>query len=86
MLNNGNWNSFQVIPEDWVKLITSVVTPVGEMNVAWCREGDYAYGYFWWICKEYSNPDLEGAYLATGAYGQYILAVPKLNMVIAHKT
>jgi CubicO group peptidase (beta-lactamase class C family) len=86
MLNKGNWNGVQVIPKDWVNLITSVVTPINEMNTSWCKEGDYAYGYLWWIWEKYKNPNLEGAYLATGAYGQYILVVPKLNMVIAHKT
>ena len=86
MLNNGNWNGKQVIPEDWVKLTTSIVTPVNEMNPSRHKEGNYAYGYMWWIWVKYKNPYLEGAYLATGAYGQYILIIPKLNMVIVHKT
>jgi len=86
MLNNGNWKGKQIIPKDWVKLTTSVITPIDEMNTSWCREGNYAYGYLWWIWKKYHNPHLDGAYLATGAYGQYILVIPKLNMVIAHKT
>lgn len=86
MLDNGNWNGKQVIPKDWVKLTTSVITPINEMNPSWHREGNYAYGYMWWIWKKYDNPNLEGAYLATGAYGQYILMIPKLKMVIAHKT
>lgn len=86
MLNKGSWNGEQVIPEDWIKLTTSVITPINEMNPSWYREGNYAYGYMWWIWKKYKNPYLEGAYIATGAYGQYILVIPKLNMVIAHKT
>ena len=28
----------------------------------------------------------EGAYDAQGAYGQYIIVMPKLDLVIAHKT
>ena len=28
----------------------------------------------------------EGAYAAQGAYGQYIIVMPKLDLVIAHKT
>ncbi|GAB7089504.1 serine hydrolase domain-containing protein [Marinifilum fragile] len=86
MLNMGNWDGEQIIPKDWIKLITSVTTSTDEMNSYWCKEGNYAYGYMWWIWEKYNNPDLEGAYLATGAYGQYILVIPKLNMVIAHKT
>jgi len=86
ILNMGNWNGEQVIPKDWVQLTTSIVTPTNKMNSYWCKNGNYAYGYMWWIWEKYTNPDLEGAYLATGAYGQYILVIPKLNMVIAHKT
>lgn len=86
MLNNGNWNGEQLIPEDWIRTITSVVTPINEMNPSWYRRGNYAYGYMWWIWKKYKDPNLEGSYLATGAYGQYLVIIPKLNMVIVHKT
>ncbi len=85
MLNKGNWRGHQIIPEDWVKLSTSIVTPTTEINPAFKRDWNLAYGYMWWIWKS-ENKIFDGAYYASGAYGQYILVIPKLNMVIAHKT
>lgn len=85
MLNNGNWNGVQIIPKEWVILTTSIVTHIEQMNPSYLREGHYAYGYMWWIWQS-DNEYLNNAYLAAGAYGQYIVILPKLNMVIAHKT
>ncbi len=87
MLREGNWDGIQVISREWVTKITSVSTPREEMNPAVERNGRFSYGYMWWI---YDNPLLskayEGAYIAQGSYGQFILVVPKLDLVIAHKT
>ncbi len=39
------------------------------------------------VLKDFNgNPDFEGAYSATGYGGQFITIIPKLEMVIAHKT
>ena len=85
MLNNGNWNGKQIIPDDWVKQSTSIVTPTSQMNPEKLRDWNLAYGYMWWIWQ--SDDELfEGAYYSTGHYGQFLLIIPKLNMVIAHKT
>jgi CubicO group peptidase (beta-lactamase class C family) len=41
----------------------------------------------WWLVDNFKHhPDFEGAYSATGYGGQFITIIPKLNMVIAHKT
>ena len=85
MLNNGNWDGVQVIPDEWVKLSTSTITPTSQFNPAFKREWKLAYGYLWWIWND-DNKIFEGAYYAAGAYGQYLLIIPKLNMVISHKT
>jgi len=85
MLNNGNWDGVQVIPDEWVKLSTSTITPTSQFNPAFKREWKLAYGYLWWIWND-DNKIFEGAYYASGAYGQYLLIIPKLNMVISHKT
>jgi CubicO group peptidase (beta-lactamase class C family) len=53
MLNIGNWNGKQVIPESWIKLSTSVVTPPKQINPSELRDGDFGFGYMWWIwCSE----------------------------------
>ncbi len=87
MLNDGKWNGKQIISEDWANKIRSLVTPVEEMNPTRMRDGDFGYGYMWWIWDGDKHlPDYEGAYTARGAWGQYITVIPKHNMVVAHKT
>jgi CubicO group peptidase (beta-lactamase class C family) len=85
MLNDGDWNGVQVIPDEWVKLSTSTITPTSQFNPEFKRDWNLAYGYLWWIWND-DNKIFEGAYYAAGAYGQYLLIIPKLNMVISHKT
>jgi CubicO group peptidase (beta-lactamase class C family) len=87
MLRDGGWAGTQVIPRDWVRKITSVVTPVGQMNPTRRRRGPFGYGYLWWV---WDGPAAAGAYAgaytAMGLYGQFITVLPALDMVIAHKT
>ncbi|CAM1342847.1 serine hydrolase domain-containing protein [Tenacibaculum amylolyticum] len=92
MLNEGKWNGKQLISKNWINKITTTVTPtavVTQERFGWPK--DYlvqlSYGYMWWLFDRfYDNPDFEGAYYATGWGGQFIMVIPKLNMVIAHKT
>lgn len=87
MLNMGNWNGNQIIPEAWVVESTSKITPLEEMNPPRRRSGYLAYGYMWWIyAGEKSDGPWKGAYTGRGAVGQWITVVPELGMVIAHKT
>ena len=93
MLRKGEWSGKQLIPKSWIEKITSMVTPVEEMrendpglkNKPWWKWG---YGYLWRVWDENENikPELEGAYTATGSWGQYITIIPSLDIVIAVKT
>lgn len=89
MLRKGEWNSKQIISQDWVKTTTSVVTPRSEMNPTSRRVLEFDYGYLWWIFnKEFTGYDpniYKDGYTATGLGGQYITVLPHLDMVIAHK-
>ncbi|MBX9928131.1 MAG: amidohydrolase family protein [Gemmatimonadaceae bacterium] len=87
MLRNGAWNGRQIVPVDWVRKSTSAITPVGEMHPASTRRGRFGYGYLWWpFDGDWNTGAYEGAYSAIGAVGQYITVIPKLDIVIAHKT
>ena len=87
MLRDGKWNGQQVVPRDWAKRISTTVTPVTEMNPPALRKGPFGYGYLWWTWDgPWSTGPFEGAYTGRGAVGQYITVLPKLDMVIAHKT
>jgi CubicO group peptidase (beta-lactamase class C family) len=91
MLREGKWSSQQIIPQAWTRRITSLVTPLNEMNPPNYRSlgtGErWGYGYMWWVWDAPHSPGpFEGAYTGMGAVGQYITVLPKLDMVIAHKT
>lgn len=87
MLREGRWRNRQVISRDWVRRISSVVTPLQEMNPVEHRNGYFGYGYMWWV---FDGPravgPFEGAYTARGARGQWITVLPAVDLVVAHKT
>jgi CubicO group peptidase (beta-lactamase class C family) len=87
LLRDGNWNGEQIISKKWIKEMLQVSTPREKMNPEIVKNGSYSYGYMWWLID---NPKLhkayEGAYTARGYFGQYITVIPKLDLVIAHKT
>jgi CubicO group peptidase (beta-lactamase class C family) len=85
MLEKGNWRGQQLIPADWVTTITSQTTPSTEMHPPHTARRGFGYGYLWWLLEEPPTSSLNGAYMAWGVHGQYILVIPKRHMVIAHK-
>ena len=85
MVQLGNWKGQQVVPADWVKTMTSQVTPSTEMHPAHAVKRHLGYGYLWWLLELPSASPLSGSYMAWGVHGQYILVIPKQHMVIAHK-
>ena len=87
MLREGRWNGRQVISRDWVERISSVVTPLEEMNPPQRRQGYLGYGYMWWVWDgPRATGAFEGAYTARGAVGQWITVLPAVDLVVAHKT
>ena len=88
MLRQGRWNGRQVMPAAWVKRSTSLITPASEVARTSPFIPGLGYGYLWWIFDpaQHKGTPLEGAYTASGAFGQYITVVPRLDMVVAHKT
>ncbi len=87
MLHEGNWNGEEIISPEWARRITSVVTPLEEMNPVSRRDGYLGYGYMWWVLDgPTATGPFEKAYWARGAWGQWIAVFPALDLVIAHKT
>ncbi len=87
MLREGEWQGREVIPQSWARKIVALRTPLAEMNPASLRKGPLGYGMMWWIWDGEELPEeMQGAYTAAGAYGQYITVIPQLDMVVAHKT
>ena len=71
-LNNGYWNDQSIVSEYWVKESTRQRMFAHEMY------GPTYYGYQWWI------KEVDGcfSYRAWGRRGQFIVVIPKLDMVI----
>lgn len=87
MLRRGKWNDRQVVPADWVEESTRPFTRVTEMNPPRRRDGPFGYGYLWWVWDgPHAAGAYEGAYGGHGAIGQHIIVIPKLDLVVAHKT
>jgi CubicO group peptidase (beta-lactamase class C family) len=87
MLREGTWGGRQVVPRDWVRRIVTPVTHVDQMNPPNIRKGPFGYGYLWWVWdRQWNTGPYSSAYTGMGALGQFITVLPKLDMVIAHKT
>jgi CubicO group peptidase (beta-lactamase class C family) len=93
MLRQGRWNGREVISKSWVERSTRLVTPASEVMRTSPFITGLGYGYLWWVFDRasfkgtaFDGTALDGAYTASGAYGQYITVIPRLDMVVAHKT
>lgn len=71
-LQNGLWQGKQLVPAGWVQQSTGVQNP-GPGG----RTGQY--GYQWWVRPFGERND--STYYAFGAWGQYILVVPDLQLI-----
>ncbi len=70
-LNGGAWQGRQIVPAAWVEASTSTQAT---------RSSDGSrYGYQWWL-RSFGSHE---AFVAQGHYGQYIIAVPDLSLLIA---
>jgi CubicO group peptidase (beta-lactamase class C family) len=90
-LRGGRWGDRQLVPADWIQRTTALVSPFSEMDQVFEDSpptvGRWGYGSLWWVWDAAHPSDpLTGAFTAWGVGGQYITVVPKLDMVIAHKT
>ncbi|MBM3957560.1 MAG: serine hydrolase, partial [Gemmatimonadetes bacterium] len=91
MARGGEWAGRQVVSREWVRRISSLVTPFHEMNPPNQRAlgtgNRWGYGYMWWVWDAPNSPgSFQGAYTGRGAGGQFITVLPQLDMVVAHKT
>lgn len=85
MLEHGRWQGVQVLPAGWADTITTPITPAADMHPRKTAAYGLGYGDLWWTFEEPAGSPLEGAFMAWGTHGQFILVAPKRNMVIAHK-
>jgi len=94
MLHFGSWDGRQIVPANWVAYMTSVLTPWDEMNPFFLHERGlperWGFGLGWWVWDAPSYPGgmniapYQGAYMARGSGGQYLMILPAKDMVIVH--
>jgi CubicO group peptidase (beta-lactamase class C family) len=90
-LRRGEWDGRQIVPREWIERTTTLVSPFSDMDQSFDDAPPtvdrWGYGYLWWVYDAATPSDpLAGAFTAWGVGGQYITVVPKLDMVVAHKT
>jgi CubicO group peptidase (beta-lactamase class C family) len=73
MLNDGMWNGKRILSRDWVRRSVDPKHQIGESK----------YGYLWWITDYPYRGGTVRAYYASGNGGQYVIVIPKLDMVVA---
>jgi CubicO group peptidase (beta-lactamase class C family) len=71
-LNHGAWNGTQLIPAAWVADATARQTSNGSAPTS---DWDQGYGYQFWQSRH--------GYRGDGAFGQYMLVLPKYDAVVA---
>jgi CubicO group peptidase (beta-lactamase class C family) len=85
MVRDGRWGMKQVVPSDWVTESTRIHVPADRMNES-TKSRIGGYSYLWWIpTVTPDNPEWEGAFVAAGHFGQFILGMPALDMVFVNR-
>jgi CubicO group peptidase (beta-lactamase class C family) len=72
-LQKGQWQGRQLVPAEWVEAATARQTSTGSSPSS---DWDQGYGYQFWRSRH-------GAYRGDGAFGQFCVVLPELDVVIA---
>jgi len=74
-VNGGSLNGQSIIPAEWVQASTQ---PHDDGSHTWGAFRNVKYGYFWWTAQW----NTDSVFLAVGFGGQFIVGVPRHNLVI----
>jgi len=81
MLNKGRWRGRQLVPRAWVETSTALHLAGSMTNGA-----HLGYGYLWWMPAEVRQaPAFQGSFAALGNYGQYLVVLPAVDVVVVHR-
>ena len=74
-LRQGAWDGRQVLSREWIRAATShQISSQEDPGIPDCKLG---YGFQLWMCRP------RGVYRFDGAFGQYAIVFPELDMVVA---
>lgn len=71
LLRRGQWDGAQLVPADWIDALHAEWVPTGEEDADGAR-----YGLQVWDCAP------EGVWRADGAYGQFVIVMPRQQAVL----
>jgi CubicO group peptidase (beta-lactamase class C family) len=82
-LRHGRWNKQQIVPEAWIEKSTRAneMLKVNGVDVG-------GYEYLWWVeygGVHFPEVSIPGMFSARGVGGHYLLVIPSLDLVIAHR-
>lgn len=84
MSRGGRWGDKQLVPADWVRESTGMHVAARDMLRPKPRVAGYS--YLWWIPQvPDGKPWWQGAFVAAGHFGQFILVLPALDMVFVNR-
>ena len=78
-MDGGVWEGERILSERFVRDATScqMDTAPAHAHTPWIYENCVGYGYQIWMCR------LPGSYRADGAYGQFCVVLPHLDMLVS---
>jgi CubicO group peptidase (beta-lactamase class C family) len=74
LLQHGEWEGKQLVPQEWVEEATALQTSNGSNPDS---DWDQGYGYQYWRCRP------ANIYRGDGAFGQYCIVMPDQQSVLA---
>jgi CubicO group peptidase (beta-lactamase class C family) len=83
LVNDGTWNGKRIVSSEWLAESLTPRTALGFSDPTewdWQLEG---YGYQWWTGHYEHNGTTYAAYVAWGYGGQWIVAIPELDLAVA---
>ena len=83
LLNGGSWNGERIVSSAW---LDESLVPVSELGWADPEQWDWqvtGYGYQWWTGFYDNNGDIVDTFVAWGFGGQWVIAMPSLDLVVA---
>lgn len=91
-LNDGVWEGKRLLPEGWVTYSTTLAPAYLTTELSEKEKDDPTYGALWWLNTGLPEKNLPPAFpdaprdlfLADGHWGQFIIIIPSLDMVIAY--
>jgi len=74
-LRKGQWQDRPIVPSKWIDTSVSPLVSASE-------DGDWEYGYKWWLIHYQYRGEQRVAFAGLGFGGQHLIVIPELDMVL----